>query len=244
MLKEGVSRWRQVRDAIAAEIEGGMLCPDERLPPSTELAARFGVNRHTVLRAVALLQNEGFVRVERGRGTYVVVNPLRYRLGQQQWFEQNLLEHNLTPSRTVISVIELPTPPEVAVALQVKPGSKSTLVTLLGEADGFPVNFGYHYFPSERLPGVAAAFRCFGSERTTMLSFPSLFRSLGVNAFRRKTIRVRSRVPTPEEARQLKMASSDHVLVTEVTNVNASDVPIVHAFTCFCSSRVELVLDP
>lgn len=96
---------------------------------------------------------------------------------------------------------------------------------------------------SERLPGAADAFRRFGGNRTTELSFPSLFRSLGVSEFRRKTIRIRSRVPTPEEARQLKMAPSVNVLVTEVTNVDANDVPVVHAFTCFSSSHVELVVD-
>ena len=42
-----------------------------QLPPETALAARFGVNRHTVRGAIAALVQEGVLRAEQGRGTFV-----------------------------------------------------------------------------------------------------------------------------------------------------------------------------
>jgi len=39
------------------------------------------------------------------------------------------------------------------------------------------------------------------------------------------------------------MASSDHVLETEVISVDSANVPLVCATTSFCLSRVELALD-
>ena len=52
----GLALWRQIESALTEEIQSGLLQPGDRLPPESELAERFRVNRHTVRRAVAALQ--------------------------------------------------------------------------------------------------------------------------------------------------------------------------------------------
>ena len=47
----GVAQWRQIADTLRADIAGGTLGPGDQLPTEARLAARFGVNRHTVRRA-------------------------------------------------------------------------------------------------------------------------------------------------------------------------------------------------
>jgi GntR family phosphonate transport system transcriptional regulator len=243
MDKDGISRWRQIGEILIGEIERGELPADRKLPPSSDLATRFGVNRHTVLRALAHLQAGGFVRMERGRGTYAVVNPLQLRLGAQRWFEQNLAQGNRAPSRRVMAVAVLPATQVVAEALQVDAGDDVAFVTLLGEGDGVPVNLVSNYFPLERLPGIDGAFRAYGREPTTELSFGKVFKSLGVSDFRRKSVRIRSRRPSADEARHLQIAPTDHVLETDVVLVDPSETPLSYAHTCYPSSRVEFVLD-
>ena len=66
--------------ALAEDIASGALTTGERLPSSESLAARFSVNRHTVLKAISHLESEGLVRIERGRGAYAVVNPIEKML--------------------------------------------------------------------------------------------------------------------------------------------------------------------
>jgi GntR family transcriptional regulator, phosphonate transport system regulatory protein len=149
----GVSLWRQVSEGLAADIRSGRYGIDDRLPPSTELARRFQVNRHTVLKAIAHLQAEGLLRMERGRGSYAVVNPVPFGLGSQQWFELNLREHNRIPTRTIISMEEKPASTEVARGLEMAPEAPVLLVTILGEADGVPVT------SSMQRPLTAAAAR-------------------------------------------------------------------------------------
>src|SRR5579871_299930 len=214
MEKAGISLWRQVSESLAEDIEKGVLKPNERLPTAETLAARFAVNRHTVLKAVQHLQTEGLVRTERGRGSYAIVNPIELRLGARSWFEQNLRESNRTPTRTIVSINEIPASPEVATALKIEKAAPVLHVIMLGEADGFPVNYTYNYFPLRRIPGLARAFEAIGNKPAQRFSFSELLKSVGIQDPRRKTIRIRSRPPTREEAHWLKMPAAGHVLLT------------------------------
>jgi DNA-binding transcriptional MocR family regulator len=54
--------WRKISNTLAKEIDNGVFRPGDRLPASPDLAARFGVNRHAVLKAISHLQDEGLVR--------------------------------------------------------------------------------------------------------------------------------------------------------------------------------------
>lgn len=243
MEKAGISLWRQVGEALAADIENGVLATDERLPSSEALAERFSVNRHTILKAISHLESIGLVRMERGRGTFAVVNPLELRLGARSWFEQNLRESHRTPSRKLIAVQEIKAPDDVAAALKIPQNANVLFVTLLGEADGFPVNYNYNYFPVKRLPGIKDVFAGLSKNPSDNFSFTEVFKSVGVTDFRRKTIRIRSRPPRREEALRLKMPTTSHVLVTEVVQVDGKDRPIAYAETCYSAGRVTLLID-
>ena len=173
-----ITLWRQIEESLSTDIVSGRLATNQRLPSSDALAARFGVNRHTVRKAIARLEAEGLVRIERGRGTYAVVNSLEYNLGPLQLFEQNLHEQNLVPTRTVLSVLECIPPREAANALEISSSEHALSVITLGEADGMPVNYGQHYIASSRLPGIADAFRAFLGKKRSELLVRIAFREL------------------------------------------------------------------
>ncbi len=56
---------------VVQNIRAGRYSPGMRLPAASALAERFGVNRHTVRRAIAQLAACGIARVVQGSGTYV-----------------------------------------------------------------------------------------------------------------------------------------------------------------------------
>lgn len=62
----------QIANGLRYALSSGELRPGDRLPPAKELADQLKVNLHTVLRAYALLRDEGLLEVRRGRGTIVV----------------------------------------------------------------------------------------------------------------------------------------------------------------------------
>lgn len=66
--------YRQISDAISAQVADGSLGPGNRLPSARSLAESLGVNMHTVLRAYTHLESEGLVKKRRGRAG-VVVSP-------------------------------------------------------------------------------------------------------------------------------------------------------------------------
>ena len=72
---------QRVFDDVAAAIRRAILegeaKPGERLPPAKDIAAELGVNANTVLRALRLLRDEGFVEFRRGRGITVAGTPER-----------------------------------------------------------------------------------------------------------------------------------------------------------------------
>ncbi|MGZ3489755.1 MAG: GntR family transcriptional regulator [Isosphaeraceae bacterium] len=61
----------QVANDLEADIDGGKLAPDTRLPSEAELSQQYGVARVTVRRAIEQLREKGKVVTVHGRGTYV-----------------------------------------------------------------------------------------------------------------------------------------------------------------------------
>jgi 5-formyltetrahydrofolate cyclo-ligase len=64
--------YRQVCDQIEALAMGAPLGDEAPLPPESQLLSRFGVSRGTLRRATEELARQGLLRIEPGRGTFVV----------------------------------------------------------------------------------------------------------------------------------------------------------------------------
>ncbi|MGD0065875.1 MAG: GntR family transcriptional regulator [Streptosporangiaceae bacterium] len=125
----------QVAAALRNAIKGGEWAPGALMPSEPELAARYGVTRATVNRAVSVLRAEGLVRPERGRGTTVNELPVIRReaaarqrretreAGQARGaFDGELRRLGLT-ARSDVEVAQVPAPAAVAELLGVDEGT-------------------------------------------------------------------------------------------------------------------------
>ncbi len=235
--RDGISLWRQIEQAMERDITAGVITPGAQLPTEAQLAARFGVNRHTVRRAMEELSRRGLVRVEQGRGSFVTEDVIDYTIGPRTRFSEVIRRQNREPAGIVLRVEEAAADRAAADALGVRRGSKLVMVERLSSADGRPVCVGAHHFPAARFGEMARLIQQ-GNGISQALA------AMGVTDYARKVTRVTARMPTPEEAELLRQPRSRPVLVSESINVDAAGTPVEWGVTRYATARVQIVFEP
>jgi len=66
-----IPKYVQLAEYLRGEISSGRFLPDDRLPSLNDLKQQFGANQHTVEKAHTLLETDGLIRREPGRGVFV-----------------------------------------------------------------------------------------------------------------------------------------------------------------------------
>lgn len=234
---EGVTLWRQIEEAITADLEAGRFRPGERLPTELELSRRFGVNRHTVRRAIAALAQRGAIRVEQGRGTFVQEDIVDYTLGRRTRFSENILRQRREPSGQIVATQVIVANAGMATALRVEQGSPIAVIEILREADGIPISLGHHHFVLHRFPQIVEQVRAAGSVSPALAA-------CGVTDYTRRVTRLTAQLPTIEEARLLRQPTNRPVLQAESVNVDQDGEPIEYGLTRFAGERVQIVVEP
>jgi GntR family transcriptional regulator, phosphonate transport system regulatory protein len=235
--QDGVTLWRQIAGQIQGDIASGACKPGTRLPTEAELSTRFGVNRHTVRRALEELSRDGLVRVEQGRGSFVAEDVLDYNVEARTRFSEWIRKHNKEPSGIIRQLREIPADRRVADGLGIRSGSRVILLERLGFADDRPVSLARHYFPASRLKGLFQALQA--TPRIT-----EALRAVGIDDYLRLQTRVTARLPTQTEADLLRMPRNRPVLITENINVDRAGTIVEFASGCYPTPRVQIVFEP
>lgn len=235
--RTGVAIWSQIEQHLADEIDAGRLRPGSQLPREAELALNFGVNKHTVRRALASLEQRGLVRIEHGRGSFVQEGAIDYLLGKRTRFLENLSAAGVQGKRTFVQSSEIPADDHVAAALRLKAGAPVTFVRTLGEAKGHVISVAEHYFPAARFRGIDELIKRHGSTTTAL-------KAMGVADYTRLETRITARLPEPEIAELLKLPGTRPVLSLETITIDQAQKPLDFAHTYFAGDLVQLVWKP
>jgi GntR family phosphonate transport system transcriptional regulator len=232
---EGVAVWRQVADALAAEIDAGQLAPGSRLPPESELAQRFGVNRHTLRRALGVLARQGRVRAQQGSGTYVGSPPLVYPITPRTRFSDIVSQAGREAQGELLSVTHVEADDLQARDLGLAPGASLLRLEQLHRADGVPISWARTVFPLPRFAALAEAYRREGS-------LTRAFAACGVPDYLRLRTSLVARLANATEERHLDLGPGRPVLAIDSINVDAQGVPIQSTQAVFAADRVEILL--
>ncbi|TDR82979.1 phosphonate metabolism transcriptional regulator PhnF [Paludibacterium purpuratum] len=232
----GVAVWRQIENTLAEEIAGGSLRAGEQLPTELQLAERFGVNRHTIRRAMATLVERGLLRIEQGRGTFVQDNAIDYAISKRTRFSRNMARQNRSAEVEIMAADTVPASAELAELLAIAPGDTVYRVKTISTVEQRVIDFGTAFFPAARFPGLPDVFRRHRSVTRTLQEY-------GVPDYTRRFTRVTARLPDAEVVDFLGIPKNRPVLHVKSLNVDLDGQPVQYGVTCFNGDLVQLVME-
>jgi GntR family transcriptional regulator len=194
---------RQIEQALRARI--ATLPPGERMPSDAELCVEFGVSRMTARHAMQRLAEDGLIRREPGRGTFVARQPAHRRTNRLMTFTQEMTRAGRVPSSRVLSRVIRPSSAKEAASLDIPLRQPVVELRRLRLADGEPI-----VLETAILIGATAS-----AVMTADLANGSLHETLGQADFvlRRGTGTISAAAATAEDARLLGIRPGDPLLV-------------------------------
>jgi GntR family phosphonate transport system transcriptional regulator len=229
--------WKSITETLRVEIARGHYGPGDKLPTEAELAARFGVNRHTVRRALADMAASGLVHARRGAGVFVASKPVDYPLGRRVRFHQTLAAAGQMAAREILRLETRHADAREAAELALPLGAQVHVYEGVSLADGAPVALFRSVFPADRLPALPEALA-----RTR--SVTAALAAAGVADYTRASTRITAKLATATQAATLRVPEGAPILRTEAVNVDAAGHPVEFGRTWFAGDRITLTVAP
>ena len=225
-----------IRDALAQDIQEGVLGPGDRLPTEPQLAARFAAGRHSVRRAVEALAKEGKLSIEQGRGTFVEETPrLTYSIGKRTRLRKNLIPQGCTVTGDLLGADLIDPPDDIRSALHLSSGAKVVQSQRITLANGLPVAFGSVYHSAERFPD-------FVQRRDLLGSTTETYKSFGIMDYIRGETRMHGRPARPHEAKMLKQHPDLPVIVIRAIDTELDGTPLSVSRVVWAAGRVTFTM--
>lgn len=232
----GEAVYRQIQRQLEAEIRT-LHRPNDALPAEAVLAARFGVNRHTLRRALDGLVAQGWIERRHGLGSYVLDRPIEYNIGQRTRFTENLEALGCKTESRVLRKLRVPAQGGVARKLQLEDGEPVLWIETLRAADGHPFCVISHYLPASLFPGLLDDYA--GG------SLHELIESEYGWTLRRSESLISASLPQGDDARLLAMPATEPVMRVKSVNVRGHDgLPLEYALTRLRADRMQLRITP
>ena len=196
-------QYRQIEQVLRERIS--TLRPGARLPSDTDLVAEFGVSRMTARNAMQRLAEDGLIRREPGRGSFVTAPLTHRRTNRLMTFTQEMRRAGRVPSSRVLERELRPASPLEAASLSLPPRQPVVHLRRLRQADGEPIALESTILIGACAPAVMAA----------DLANGSLHETLGRAGFGlvRGTGTIGAAAATPEDARLLAIPPGHPLLV-------------------------------
>jgi DNA-binding GntR family transcriptional regulator len=228
-------KYAQLVQELQRRIDSGQYPPGELLPSEHQLIQEFGVSRPTVVTALRVLRDAGWVESRQGKGRYVRGRPVLETLELARVGHARLTGPESQHPGDVITAAAVAAPNRIASLLGVGQRSKVFVRRRLVRNDDEPSEIVSLWLPLEL------------SEGTDLTSADPLPESIRTHLERRKGVQgdhvveqILARAPTAEETRLLEQSRSTPVLVIYATVRKASGQPVMVLEAVLPADRHEL----
>jgi GntR family transcriptional regulator len=147
-----IPRYYQLKEILENRIESGEFQIGNKFPTDEELCAEYKLSRGTVRRALDMLVEDGKLRREQGRGTFVnspVLSPVYFRLAN---FDEEMKLRGWKPGTKLLNLRRFSANEEIAKHLQIHAGDDVIEISRLRLADGRPMAYEKRYLSYKICP--------------------------------------------------------------------------------------------
>jgi GntR family phosphonate transport system transcriptional regulator len=232
----GEALYAQIARQIEQEVRN-MHPPGEGLPSEAALALRFGVNRHTLRRAVDELIDAGMLERRHGRGVFVTDAPLDYQVAAGTRFTETLNAQGLSTDSRILRKQTIAANERIAHRLGLDIAQPVLWIETLRSADARPFCVISHFIPAAGFPEL--------KEQYDGGSLHQFLTTTYGCVLRRTESLVTAVLPQGDDARLLGMPQNRPILRVKSVNVNDRDgTPVEYAITRFRAERIQLRINP
>lgn len=224
----------KIADELKENIQQKIYQPGDKLPTEKNLSERFSVNRHTIRNAIALLKEEGLIRVDRGRGMFVAKTLIKYSIGERVRYNESLEAQGIKASYEKLKAVEIPAEGAIADALKIDIGAPVILIERIGLANDRPISIGSSYFPSELFPHLIKFWQSYSS-------ISKLLKEIYDRDHIRRSTTVCARIVREADARLLQIPTNQPILLAQSINCDRDETIVEYGVTRFSGEMMELV---
>lgn len=229
--------WQQILTALQADIDEGRYGIGDKLPTEAALSIRFGVNRHTVRRALQELAQLEVISIRKGSGSTVMPKKIPYTVGKTSRFSSNLVGLHKSGRRRIVRAETIRADKTIAEQLALSRQDPVHLLEYIASVEGAPILYSVCYYPAKLLPNFLQAFQ-------QTLSVTASLMDDGISSYQRCWSKVRADRPPPAVARHLGMLPQSPALRIVFLNAQVeTNLPVEYSTAWFVGDKIEINFD-
>ena len=201
------------------------------LPSEAELCDLYGVTRGTVRHALEVIEREGLIYREKGRGTFLKRRRVEYDPTKLCSYTEDMRARGWAPGTCVLSVACVLPRPHIRNELQVADGQRVWELYRLRLANGEPLSLQWSFIPCDLAPDLDA--------RDLSESLYYVLKNEYDHALEAADQLIRTRAASLAEAELLGIEEGDAVFVIERTTYDQRGEPIEFLHSIWRGDRYD-----
>jgi GntR family transcriptional regulator len=226
----------QIQARFLKEIQSGQLQAGDLLPGEEVLCRMYGVSRMTARQSLQALRQQGLVRSEKGRGTFVIAPKVEKKIAHLFGFSAEMRSLGMKPSSRTLEKTTTAASPEIALRLGVSPGLPLLELRRLRLADAVPMAIEQVWLSLAEFPGIEKI------DFTRRSLYETLRERYGIRVGSADEI-IEARTPTQPEAKLLEISPMLGLLVISRTIRTVQGKPVEASLSLYRGDRYRAILN-
>jgi GntR family transcriptional regulator len=145
----------QLFQILKNKIDSGELQSGDFIPTENELMDQYGISRATIRQAILQLVNDGYLRREKSKGTFVTTPPSKFRFMEGlRGFSTEMKRHGIAYDSKVLEKKGIAADEKIAQRLGLPQGELVFYIHRLRVVKNLPFLLDRHYIPYQLVPGI------------------------------------------------------------------------------------------